>query len=460
MKKFSLRRALPVVLGGVVTCCAFFLLLGGYSRVFAQNVPVTLSPLPVFQSWDQLGRPNAFGCVFTYQNNSTTPLATYTDVTGSTQNSNPVILSAGGAANIWIQAGQAYSFRVKLSGGTNCVSGQTIYTVNGIGGGAVQLSVTIPSSSTPLFPVSAQTELFTFTLTSNATSQPLTFVGVTPPATIFFQIIQDGSGGHTFSWPTNTVGGCTVGSAANQVTTQEFVYNGTNATAVGPCVIGNGPALDTGTINISGNTVASGTSTASQFISTIATGTPPLVVSSTSQVANLNASQLEGKTWEAPGTIGSTTPSTGVFTTETVNTSLTLNGGTPQTGIQGTDTKIMTAGTIGGSTGAALCKDANGGATTSGCGQVSQINYGQNSSVCSTTNSAGNTCATVVSWNSSFADTSYYAVCSGVSASGNPYIADINTFNLNNITVTISNGTASSATVSTYAKLQCIGIHP
>lgn len=30
---------------------------------------------------------------------------------------------------------------------------------------------------------------------------------------------------------------------------------------------------------------------------------------------NVNAIQLEGKTWEAPGTIGSTTPNTGVFTT-------------------------------------------------------------------------------------------------------------------------------------------------
>jgi len=49
--------------------------------------------------------------------------------------------------------------------------------------------------------------------------------------------------------------------------------------------------------------------------STLATGTAPLTVASTTQVANLNVSQLVGATWIAPGTIGSTTPSTGAFTT-------------------------------------------------------------------------------------------------------------------------------------------------
>lgn len=61
---------------------------------------------------------------------------------------------------------------------------------------------------------------------------------------------------------------------------------------------------------------------ASVLVSTVATGTAPLTVSSTTQVANLNASQLVGNTWAVPGTIGSTTPNTGTFTTLTVNTDL------------------------------------------------------------------------------------------------------------------------------------------
>ena len=49
--------------------------------------------------------------------------------------------------------------------------------------------------------------------------------------------------------------------------------------------------------------------------STLVTGTAPLVVASTTNVANLNASSLNGATFAAPGAIGSGTASTGAFTT-------------------------------------------------------------------------------------------------------------------------------------------------
>lgn len=45
-----------------------------------------------------------------------------------------------------------------------------------------------------------------------------------------------------------------------------------------------------------------------QLYSTVATGTPPFVVSSITPVANLNASLLLGGTWAAPQALGSTTP--------------------------------------------------------------------------------------------------------------------------------------------------------
>ena len=225
----------------------FSLILFAACFVKAQTA-VVLAPLPQLQFFDQTGTPLAFGCVFTYQVNSTTPLGTYTDYTGVTLNANPVILTAGGSANIWLAAGQAYTFRVVSAGGTNCASGGTLYTVNGIGGGSTTLTTVVPYSSTPAFQVAAQNQLFEITLTGNASAQPLTFVGITPPSYITFQITQDSSGGHTWSWPANSIGGCTIGSGANQVTTQQFVYNGTNATAVGPCVTGNGPIISAGAI--------------------------------------------------------------------------------------------------------------------------------------------------------------------------------------------------------------------
>jgi hypothetical protein len=48
-------------------------------------------------------------------------------------------------------------------------------------------------------------------------------------------------------------------------------------------------------------------------------------------------------------------------------TTLVLNGATTGTGIQGTDSKLLSVGTISGTLSAPLCLDAQGGATTSSC---------------------------------------------------------------------------------------------
>ncbi len=78
--------------------------------------------------------------------------------------------------------------------------------------------------------------------------------------------------------------------------------------------------------------VTGGVSVTTQFTSSVATGTPPLVVASTTNVANLNASSLSGATFAAPGPIGGGTPDTGTFTSittpggatfHTTNTALT-----------------------------------------------------------------------------------------------------------------------------------------
>lgn len=61
--------------------------------------------------------------------------------------------------------------------------------------------------------------------------------------------------------------------------------------------------------------------TPGQFVSTVATGTAPLTVASTTNVANLNASSLGGATFAAPGAIGGGTPGAGTFTTLVAGTS-------------------------------------------------------------------------------------------------------------------------------------------
>lgn len=83
-----------------------------------------------------------------------------------------------------------------------------------------------------------------------------------------------------------------------------------------------------------------GISTPLQFTSTLATGTPPFSVASTTNVANLNASSLNGATFAAPGPIGSTTPSTGSFTT--LLASGIIDGKAPVTITTGTSANLGT----------------------------------------------------------------------------------------------------------------------
>lgn len=66
-----------------------------------------------------------------------------------------------------------------------------------------------------------------------------------------------------------------------------------------------------------------GTNTFSaQIISSLATGTSPLSIASTTKVVNLNVELLDDKDWAVPAAIGSGTPAAGTFTTLTANTSL------------------------------------------------------------------------------------------------------------------------------------------
>ena len=74
-------------------------------------------------------------------------------------------------------------------------------------------------------------------------------------------------------------------------------------------VIGNITATGTITgsnISVNGISISSGIITASQFVSTIASGTAPLVVTSDTQVTNLNASFLRGKLPPSGDIVGTT----------------------------------------------------------------------------------------------------------------------------------------------------------
>lgn len=112
------------------------------------------SPLgvPVFRAYDANGDPLAGGLLYTYEAGTSTPLATYPTYTdalaGTNANANPVVLSAEGSAQVWVQA-SFYKFALKTSGGT------TLYTQDNVGAALAApspaVSEWVPSSDASVY---------------------------------------------------------------------------------------------------------------------------------------------------------------------------------------------------------------------------------------------------------------------------------------------------------------------
>lgn len=78
---------------------------------------MSFSPTPLLkaQFLDDNGNPLSGGLLYTYLAGSSTPVNTYTDSTGGTQNTNPVVLNARGEADVWLSSALAYKFVLKDS---------------------------------------------------------------------------------------------------------------------------------------------------------------------------------------------------------------------------------------------------------------------------------------------------------------------------------------------------------
>ncbi|MDF8361941.1 hypothetical protein [Achromobacter anxifer] len=69
--------------------------------------------LPRFKAIDDFGRPMVGAKLYTYQNKTTTPAATYQDAQQSAANTNPIVLNASGEAIIYLITDQVYTFVLK-----------------------------------------------------------------------------------------------------------------------------------------------------------------------------------------------------------------------------------------------------------------------------------------------------------------------------------------------------------
>jgi hypothetical protein len=105
-----------------------------------------LTPTPKMQFLAANGEPLVGGKVYTYQAGTTLPQATYTDNTGNTANSNPVILNSRGEASIWLGSS---NYKFKLTDANNVEIWTVDYISGPISGASPTLSgnVTIESDS-------------------------------------------------------------------------------------------------------------------------------------------------------------------------------------------------------------------------------------------------------------------------------------------------------------------------
>jgi hypothetical protein len=88
---------------------------------------------------------------------------------------------------------------------------------------------TVTFSATPTFDASlGNTQKIT--LTDNVTSSTLS--NATAGQSINFLICQDATGSRTFVWPTNVLGGMTIGATLSKCSAQNFIFDGTNAYAL------------------------------------------------------------------------------------------------------------------------------------------------------------------------------------------------------------------------------------
>ena len=112
---------------------------------------VNLSPIGNSQQFfDNTGLPLNGGLIYTYQAGSSTALATYTDVSGSIANSNPIVLDSSGRLTneIWLSYGYFYKFVVKTSAGTTLGTYDNIYGIVGV---QTAVGTTIPAGMISLW---------------------------------------------------------------------------------------------------------------------------------------------------------------------------------------------------------------------------------------------------------------------------------------------------------------------
>jgi hypothetical protein len=92
---------------------------------------MNLAPFPKYAFLDNNGKPLNGGLLFSYVVSTSTKIATYTDASGSTSNTNPIVLDFRGEASVWLDKSLTYKFTLSPPGDTDPPT-KPIWTVDNI----------------------------------------------------------------------------------------------------------------------------------------------------------------------------------------------------------------------------------------------------------------------------------------------------------------------------------------
>ena len=148
----------------------------------------SLAPTPKLQFFDANGDPLVGGLLYTYVAGSTTPLTSYTDSTGVSANTNPIVLDSRGEANVWLGAA-IYKFALYTSAGV------LIWTVDNINGSTFGVNATGDGTTTVFSVVNGFTAIYINGVYQNRNTYTVTSGTVTfsqaPPLTSIIEVVYN-----------------------------------------------------------------------------------------------------------------------------------------------------------------------------------------------------------------------------------------------------------------------------
>ena len=166
--------------------CACMIACAVLESIVLGQIPAAVPlSLPEVQFLDSAGMPLYGSKLCTYQASSSTPLATYTDASGSTPNTNPIILDVYGRASVWVGP-SLYKFVLRTGGDGTCTTGAVQWTQDNVSSwlGTVGPLLTLGSRLTMSIPgtLSVGTNLgpAAFYVTNTSVKQATVMVKETP----------------------------------------------------------------------------------------------------------------------------------------------------------------------------------------------------------------------------------------------------------------------------------------